>query len=99
MESSLLAIELAISAMKRFLPPWTRALAFSPAVRLLAMAIVAALAVADLAPLLGQTPAKRQRVALPGPSDAPRKARSVRAQSPADFRREHFLLHTDLPPR
>ncbi len=66
---------------------------------MLALALLAALAVADSAPLVAQAPAKRQRVALPGPSDAPPKTRSVRVQAPADYRREHFLLHTDLAPR
>lgn len=62
-------------------------------------ALAAVFVASDAAPLAGQPPAKRQRVTLPGPSDAPRKTRSVRAQAPADFRREHFLLHTDLAPR
>lgn len=73
--------------------------ALLPALRLLWLALAAVLFAFEAAPLSAQSPPKRQRVTLPGPGDAPRKTRSVRVQAPADFRREHFLLHTDLAPR
>ncbi len=85
--------------MTRSKPPRTRESIFLPGLRLLWLALIAVIFAADAPPLAGQPPAKRQRVTLPGPSDAPRKTRSVRVQAPADFRREHFLLHTDLAPR
>jgi hypothetical protein len=88
-----------IFIMPPFRPLLAREVAALPAVRLLGLALAAFLFAADAAPLAAQSSAKRQRITFPGPADAPRRTRSVRVSAPADFRREHFLLHTDLAPR
>lgn len=85
--------------MTRSSPPRAREFARLSARRPLVFALALVFVAAAAVPLAAQSAAKRQRVTLPAPSEAPRKTRIVRVQAPADFRREHFLLHTDLAPR
>jgi hypothetical protein len=58
---------------------------------------VLALAAAFASPLAAQVRDKR-KVELPGPSDAPRVVKVVTPSSgaPADYKSEHFLVHSDL---